>query len=225
MKWDHNASEEIIAKVKAKLAEHKIKAVNYGVVGIPKEEEAARKIFEFAKKMGLHAITTESVDAIDTIEKLVKEYDIRVGFHDHPPVGPSESSSGLMVHSSVGRTAIRERVRARIGHGRIGRNHVIAPRYEGRNTQKSQDKSLWREPRFLRPGGGEIQRVSMVKARIEGTLGGYDSTGKICWRGEAASTSFANTQTAPPAEVNTRKGVTIESPSVVTQFPCPPSTR
>src|SRR5262245_605993 len=75
VKWDHNASEETIAKVKAKLAEHKIKPVNYGVVGIPKEEEAARKIFEFAKKMGLYAITTESVESIDTIEKLVKEYD------------------------------------------------------------------------------------------------------------------------------------------------------
>ena len=84
VKWDHNASEETIAKVKAKLAKHKIMAVNYGVVGIPKEEDAARKIFEFAKKMGLRAVTTESVDAIDTIEKMVKEYDVKVGFHDHP---------------------------------------------------------------------------------------------------------------------------------------------
>src|SRR5262245_21142446 len=33
VKWDHNASEEVIAKVQAKLAQHKIKAVNYGVVG------------------------------------------------------------------------------------------------------------------------------------------------------------------------------------------------
>ncbi len=82
--WDHNASEETMAKVKAKLAEHKIMAVNYGVVGIPKDEEGARKIFEFAKKMGLRAVTTESTDAIDTIEKMVKEYDIMVGFHDHP---------------------------------------------------------------------------------------------------------------------------------------------
>src|SRR5437867_12267932 len=32
--WDHNASPETIRKVKDKLAEHKIKAVNYGVVGI-----------------------------------------------------------------------------------------------------------------------------------------------------------------------------------------------
>ncbi len=84
VKWDHNAPDEVVAKVKAKLAEHKIRAVNYGVVGIPKEEEGARKIFEFAKKMGLYGVTTESTDAIDTIEKMVKEYDIRVGFHDHP---------------------------------------------------------------------------------------------------------------------------------------------
>jgi sugar phosphate isomerase/epimerase len=82
--WDHNASAETIQKVQAKLAEHKIKAVNYGVVQIPKNEDEARKLFEFAKAVGLRAITTESVDAIDTIEKMVKEYDIMVGFHDHP---------------------------------------------------------------------------------------------------------------------------------------------
>ena len=84
VKWDHNASAETIQKVKDKLAACKVTAVNYGVVGIPKDEAEARKIFEFAKTMGLYGITTESVEAIDTIEKLVKEYDIKVGFHDHP---------------------------------------------------------------------------------------------------------------------------------------------
>src|SRR5262249_25677861 len=39
---------------------------------------------EFAKALGLRAITTESVGSIDTFEKLVKEYDIMVAFHDHP---------------------------------------------------------------------------------------------------------------------------------------------
>ena len=84
VKWDHNAAPEIIARVKEKLAKHKIKAVNYGVVGIPKDEAGARKVFDFAKTMGLRAITTEATDAIDTIEKLVKEYDIAVGYHNHP---------------------------------------------------------------------------------------------------------------------------------------------
>lgn len=82
--WDHNASAETMQKVKDKLAELHVKAVNYGVVDLPQDEAAARKVFEFAKAMGLRAVTTESVGSIDTIEKLVKEYDIMVGFHDHP---------------------------------------------------------------------------------------------------------------------------------------------
>jgi len=83
VKWDHNASDDVIQKVKEKLAKHNILPVNYGVVGIPKDEGAARKVFEFAKRLGLYGITTESVDALDTIERLVKEYDIRVGIHEH----------------------------------------------------------------------------------------------------------------------------------------------
>jgi len=95
--WDHNASDETIAKVQAKLKEHGIKAVNYGVVGIPKDEAQARKVFEFAKKLGLYGVTTELpqvavnaptpnevTETMDTLEKLVKEFDIKVGFHDHP---------------------------------------------------------------------------------------------------------------------------------------------
>lgn len=82
--FDHNASDEIINEVKARLQKDGIRAVNYGVVGIPNNEAEARKIFEFAKKLGLYGITTESVESLDVIEKLVKEYDIHVGIHDHP---------------------------------------------------------------------------------------------------------------------------------------------
>jgi len=84
LKFDHNATEEMVAAVKVQLDKYGIRAVNYGVVNIPNDEAGARKIFEFAKKFGLYGITTESVEALDTIEKLVKEYDIRVGFHNHP---------------------------------------------------------------------------------------------------------------------------------------------
>jgi len=84
VKFDHNATDEMIAAVKIRLKKAGIRAVNYGVVKIPTDEAAARKIFEFAKKFELYGITTESVDAIDTIEKLVKEYDIHVSFHNHP---------------------------------------------------------------------------------------------------------------------------------------------
>ncbi len=83
-KWDHHASSHMISQVQAKLKQHGVLAVNYGVVGIPTDEVEARTIFEFARKLGLRAITTESDKSIDTIEKLVKEYGIMVGFHDHP---------------------------------------------------------------------------------------------------------------------------------------------
>ena len=83
VKWSHDSTDEVIARVKEKLAKHNVRAVNYGVVGIPKDEAGARKIFEFAKKMGLYGVTTESIDALDTAEKLAKEYDIRVGIHQH----------------------------------------------------------------------------------------------------------------------------------------------
>ena len=82
VKWDHNASDDVIQKVKAKLAEQRIVAVNYGVVHA-KDAAEWRKIFEFAQKLGLYAITTEDVPNLDTIEKLVKEFDIRVGIHEH----------------------------------------------------------------------------------------------------------------------------------------------
>ena len=82
LKFHHDASDETIAAVKAKLAKHGVRAVNYGVVG-GKDAAEWRKIFEFAKKLDLYAISTEDVPQLDTIEKLVKEFDIRVGYHQH----------------------------------------------------------------------------------------------------------------------------------------------
>ena len=81
--WNHNASEEVIAQVEKKLAEHGIKGVNYGVVG-GKDADEWRKIFMFAKRLKLYGVTTEDVPHLDLIEPLVKEFDIRVGIHDHP---------------------------------------------------------------------------------------------------------------------------------------------
>jgi sugar phosphate isomerase/epimerase len=83
VKWDHNADDALIGDVQAKLKKHGIRAVNYGVVGIPNDETAARKIFDFARKMGMYGVTTESLDSLDVAEKLAKEYDLRVCIHEH----------------------------------------------------------------------------------------------------------------------------------------------
>jgi sugar phosphate isomerase/epimerase len=82
--WSYKSPPTIQEKLRARLAEHHLRPVNYGVVEVPQDETEARKLFEFAKFMGLRAIVTESVGSIDMIEKMVKEYDIMVGFHNHP---------------------------------------------------------------------------------------------------------------------------------------------
>jgi sugar phosphate isomerase/epimerase len=84
VKFSHDSSPEVWEKVKKKLKEKNITPIAYGVVGLDKDEAKSRKVFEFAKAFGIRVINTESATSIDTIEKLVKEFDIKVGFHDHP---------------------------------------------------------------------------------------------------------------------------------------------
>ncbi len=84
-KVDFNASDETIQKLKDKVKEYGLVAVNFGVVAIPKDEAGARKVFEFGRKLGVRAITTEpSPDQIELIEKLIREYNLPVGIHNHP---------------------------------------------------------------------------------------------------------------------------------------------
>ncbi len=84
VKFGHDAPPEVWEKVKAKCKEHGVTPIAYGVVGLSPDEKESRKVFDFAKAMGIRVINTESVEALDTAEKLVKEYDIKVGIHDHP---------------------------------------------------------------------------------------------------------------------------------------------
>lgn len=83
--FNRDLSPENRAKVKAKLNEAGLRIFAYGVVGVPKDEAGARKLFEFAKDMGVETIASEpDFDQFDLIEKLCKEYQIKLGIHNHP---------------------------------------------------------------------------------------------------------------------------------------------
>jgi len=87
--FDHKATPEVIALVKAELEKNHVLAVNYGVVTPGGNAESRKKewrqIFEFAKKLDLYGVTSEPNAAdMDEIEKLVKEFDIHFCIHDHP---------------------------------------------------------------------------------------------------------------------------------------------
>lgn len=84
LKFGPDLPDDKIQAVLDHLKKHNLVAYNFGVTGISKDEAEARKTFELAKKMNLYGVTTESLDALDTLEKLAKEYDIKVCYHNHP---------------------------------------------------------------------------------------------------------------------------------------------
>ena len=78
-------SGEQAAAIQKEVAAKGIKLVNIGVVKLPPEEAESRKVFEFAKKMGIDTLVAEPEPAaLDTVEKLCKEYNIKVAIHNHP---------------------------------------------------------------------------------------------------------------------------------------------
>ena len=92
----HAISDAQIEELKEKLREHNIKLVNYGVAGLPNPEQA-REVFEFAKKLGVPAITSNpnTHEEMDFIEELVKEFDIMMAIHNHPK--PEDPDSDYMI--------------------------------------------------------------------------------------------------------------------------------
>ena len=66
--------------------EHGVRVVGYGVVHFSKDRDAARKIFEFGKAMGVRYFSADpDPDSFDVLDKMVEEYGIAVGIHNHGP--------------------------------------------------------------------------------------------------------------------------------------------
>jgi len=83
--FDHNMSPEMQKLALDRLKAADIKLVNYGVVGLSNDEAECRKVFDFAKAMGIETIVSEPPkNAFDLLDKLVEEYGINVAIHNHP---------------------------------------------------------------------------------------------------------------------------------------------
>ncbi len=71
---------------KALAAEHGVTVIGYGVNGFTKNHDANRKLFEFAKAMGLGYMSADpDLDSFDSLDKLVEEYGVAIGIHNHGP--------------------------------------------------------------------------------------------------------------------------------------------
>jgi sugar phosphate isomerase/epimerase len=101
LKLDENLPAAQLAEFRARLDEAGVKAGGFGVVGFSDDEAAGRKLFEFLKALGVENCAAEpKPDALDLIEKLADEYEIRVAFHNHPK--PSRYWSPDAVLRAVG---------------------------------------------------------------------------------------------------------------------------
>ena len=80
-----NQSKEEWQKKKDALDQAGLVPYTFGVAGTSLNKEDNRKLFECAKFFGMKLIIVEPSDfeIFDNLEELVKEYDIRIGIHNH----------------------------------------------------------------------------------------------------------------------------------------------
>jgi sugar phosphate isomerase/epimerase len=128
---DQNSSPELRAEIKKKFAAAGMKPVAFGVTKLTADEAADRKIFDFAKEMGIGVIVSEPpADAFDMLDKLTHEYGIRVAIHNHPKPNPNWEPEAVLKeiddHKLIGACAD-------VGHWtRSGLNTIEAlKKYEG----------------------------------------------------------------------------------------------
>ncbi len=87
---NQNISDEHLAALKNKLQVTGVKAVNAYFNNSVFQDKAnveanVRRLFEFARKLGLRGLTGEPPeDQLDLVEKMVKEFDVQLCFHNHP---------------------------------------------------------------------------------------------------------------------------------------------
>lgn len=75
-----------IAAIKSKLTEAGVGVIGYGVMRFSKDHDANRKIFAFAKLMGLGYLSADpDPDAFESLDKLTEEFGVGIGIHNHGP--------------------------------------------------------------------------------------------------------------------------------------------
>lgn len=88
-KVDPGATTELREAITKRLADLGITAMGFGVVKLGTDEAADRKIFQFAKDLGITVIVSEPpANSFALLDKLTAEYGIKVAMHNHPEPSP-----------------------------------------------------------------------------------------------------------------------------------------
>ncbi len=83
-----NASPDQIQALLKMCQDYEITPNCYGVQDFSKNHDANKKVFEYAKALGIKTISANpSKDSFDSLDKLCDEYKISIGIHPHGPMG------------------------------------------------------------------------------------------------------------------------------------------
>tara|TARA_A100001391_G_scaffold31022_1_gene16606 strand:+ start:1361 stop:2200 length:840 start_codon:yes stop_codon:yes gene_type:complete len=81
-----NSTPEQIAEIKKRVSDLGMSISAHGVNHFGGDAAANRKLFEFAKALGVPTITADpEPTAFDSLDDLVDEFDIRIAIHNHGP--------------------------------------------------------------------------------------------------------------------------------------------
>ncbi len=160
-------SAEAVDSLKREFHDADVKVIGYGVVGLSKDQDANRRIFDFAKTMGLEYVSADpDPAAFDAIDRLVEDYGIAVGIHNH---GPGHRYSKIETIAK----AIKDH------HARIGccidTGHFLRSREDpvravevfGARIYGVHLKDVKDAEKFTVLGRGDLRTVALLKALLE----------------------------------------------------------
>jgi sugar phosphate isomerase/epimerase/HEAT repeat protein len=74
-----------LAALQAKLKTAGLRVANFGVTGIPGDEAGRRRLFDWARTLGIETLCAEPEPAaLPELDKLCQEYGINIALHNHP---------------------------------------------------------------------------------------------------------------------------------------------
>ena len=86
--FEPGLTDDELKQIRLKLDSAGIRLLTYYFHRIPGDQAGCRKVFEFARKIGIKTFMSEPLpEALDTIEKFCDEYDINVAIHNHDQKG------------------------------------------------------------------------------------------------------------------------------------------
>jgi sugar phosphate isomerase/epimerase len=82
------STDEQINAIRATCFRYDITPIAFGVESFTKDHAANRRIFEFARKLGVRYLSADpGPDSFDSLDRLVSEFGIAIAIHPHGPAG------------------------------------------------------------------------------------------------------------------------------------------